>query len=168
MDAFDLVVIGTGTAAQVASARVRKAGRSVAIIDRLPFGGTCALRGCDPKKMLLSGAEVIDAAHRMRSHGVNGEVQIDWKNLVAFRRTFTDPIPEKRERSFEEQGIRAFHGAARFVAPDAVQVDGQVLRGRLAAYRFCAWETEGKLSQAARLPLWLPTKIFLGERRMKA
>src|SRR5258707_5175030 len=149
MDAFDLVVIGTGTAAQVASARVRKAGRSVAIIDRLPFGGTCALRGCDPKKMLLSGAEVIDAAHRMRSHGVNGEVQIDWKNLVAFRRTFTDPIPEKRERSFEEQGIRAFHGAARFVAPDAVQVDGQVLRGRLAAYRFCAWETEGKLSQAA-------------------
>src|SRR5216684_454088 len=130
MDAFDLVVIGTGTAAQVASARVRKAGRSVAIIDRLPFGGTCALRGCDPKKMLLSGAEVIDAAHRMRSHGVTGEVQIDWKNLVAFRRTFTDPIPEKRERSFEEQGIRAFHGAARFVAPDAVQVDGQVLRGR--------------------------------------
>ena len=130
MDTFDLVIIGTGTAAQVASARLRKAGRSVAIIDRLPFGGTCALRGCDPKKMLLSGAEVIDAAHRMRPHGVTGEVQIDWKNLVAFRRTFTDPIPEKRERSFEEQGIRAFHGTARFVAPDAVQVDGQVLRGR--------------------------------------
>ncbi len=130
MDAFDLVVIGTGTAAQVASARVRKAGRSVAVIDRLPFGGTCALRGCDPKKMLLSGAEVIDAAHRMRPHGVIGEVKIDWKELIAFKRTFTDPVPQKRERSFEEQGIRAFHGPARFVAPDAVQVDGQVLSGR--------------------------------------
>jgi glutathione reductase (NADPH) len=130
MDAFDLVVIGTGTAAQVASTRVRRAGRSVAIIDRLPFGGTCALRGCDPKKMLLSGAEVIDAAHRMRPHGIFGEVKIDWKELIAFKRTFTDPVPEKRARSFEEQGIRAFHGAARFVAPDAVEVDGQVLRGR--------------------------------------
>jgi glutathione reductase (NADPH) len=130
MDAFDLVVIGTGTAAQVASARVRKAGRSVAIIDRLPFGGTCALRGCDPKKMLLSGAEVIDAAHRMQAHGVTGQVQIEWKDLIAFKRTFTNPIPKKRELSFEEQGIRTFHGAARFVAPDAVEVDGQELRGR--------------------------------------
>src|SRR5260370_9277159 len=129
MDAFDLVVIGTGSAAQVASARLHKAVRSVAVIDRLPFGGTCALRGCDPKKMLLSGAEVIDAAHRMRPHGVTGQVQIDWKELIAFKRTFTDPVPKKRERSFEEQGIRAFHGAARFVAPDAREVDGQVLIG---------------------------------------
>ena len=130
MDNFDLVVIGTGTAAQVASARLRKVGRSVAVIDSLPFGGTCALRGCDPKKMLLSGAELIDAAQRMRLHGVTGQVQMDWKELVAFKRTFTDPVPLKRQRSFEEQGIRTFHGAARFVAPDAIQVNGQNLRGR--------------------------------------
>ena len=57
MDAYDLIVIGTGTAAQVAASRIRKAGRSVAVIDHRPFGGTCALRGCDPKKMLVSGAE---------------------------------------------------------------------------------------------------------------
>jgi glutathione reductase (NADPH) len=59
---YDLVIIGSGTAAQVASARVRAAGWEVAVIDHLPFGGTCALRGCDPKKMLISGAEAIDAA----------------------------------------------------------------------------------------------------------
>ena len=46
--------------------RVRRAGRSVAVIDEKPFGGTCALRGCDPKKMLVAGAEVIDAERRMR------------------------------------------------------------------------------------------------------
>ena len=57
--AYDLVVIGSGTAAQVASFRVRAAGWSVAVIDHRPFGGTCALRGCDPKKMLISGAEAI-------------------------------------------------------------------------------------------------------------
>ena len=45
---YDLVIIGSGTAAQVASGRVRGAGWSVAVIDHLPFGGTCALRGCDP------------------------------------------------------------------------------------------------------------------------
>ena len=62
---YDLVIIGSGTAAQVASARVRAAGWEIAVIDHLPFGGTCALRGCDPKKMLISGAEAIDAASRM-------------------------------------------------------------------------------------------------------
>jgi glutathione reductase (NADPH) len=66
---YDLVVIGTGTAAQVVSSRVRAAGWSVAVIDHLPFGGTCALRGCDPKEMLISGAEAIDWAQRMRGGG---------------------------------------------------------------------------------------------------
>src|SRR5581483_1050872 len=97
MASYDLIVIGTGTAAQVAASRVRKAGRSVAVIDHRPFGGTCALRGCDPKKMLVSGAEVVDLARRMRNHGVPGDAHIDWNELVAFKRSFTDPVPKKRE-----------------------------------------------------------------------
>ena len=47
---FDLIVIGTGTAARTAAMRVSEAGWTVAVIDEKPFGGTCALRGCDPKK----------------------------------------------------------------------------------------------------------------------
>src|SRR5216684_2197347 len=39
---YDLLIIGSGTAAQTASGRVRAAGWSVAVIDHLPFGGTCA------------------------------------------------------------------------------------------------------------------------------
>src|SRR5712691_1354157 len=118
VDTYDLIVIGTGTAAQTASGRVRKAGRSVAVIDHRPFGGTCALRGCDPKKMLVSGAEAIDWARRMRGRGVTGELKIDWKDLIAFKRTFTDPVPEKREQSLAEHGIDAFHGMARFTGRD--------------------------------------------------
>src|SRR5258708_6023292 len=109
MDAYDLIVIGTGSAGQVAAGRVRKAGRTVAVIDHRPFGGTCALRGCDPKKMLVSGAEAIDMARRMHGRGVAGELHIDWKELIAFKRTFTDPVPSRREESFAEQGIDAFH-----------------------------------------------------------
>ena len=48
---FDLVVIGTGTAASVAASQCSSAGWKVAVIDSLPFGGTCALRGCEPKSL---------------------------------------------------------------------------------------------------------------------
>src|SRR6266478_9357861 len=127
---YDLVVLGTGTAAQVASSRVRASGWSVAVIDHLPFGGTCALRGCDPKKMLISGAEAVDMARRMRGRGVAGELGISWPDLIAFKRTFTDPVPEKQEQRFAERGIEAFHGMARFTARDRIEVDGQTLHAR--------------------------------------
>ena len=130
MDSYDLIVIGTGTAAQVVSSRVRRAGRSVAVIDHRAFGGTCALRGCDPKKMLISGAEAVDWARRMHRRGVVGELRIDWKELIAFKRTFTDPVPKKREESFAKQGIDAFHGMARFGSPDTDIVEGRALKGR--------------------------------------
>ena len=87
---YDLVVIGTGTAAQVASSRVRAAGWSVAVIDHVPFGGTCALRGCDPKKILIGGAEAVDLPRRMHGQGITGDVKINWRDLIAFKRTFTE------------------------------------------------------------------------------
>lgn len=127
MKHYDLVTIGTGTASQVASTRVRASGRSVAVIDHRPFGGTCALRGCDPKKMLRSAAEVVDFARRMRGRGIDGESHIDWAALMAFKRSFTAPIPKGLERNFSERGIDAFKGAARFVARDAVEVAGTEL-----------------------------------------
>ncbi len=127
---YDLIVIGSGTAAQVAIARVRKRGWRVAVIDHRPFGGTCALRGCDPKKLLVSGEEAIDAARRMKSHGVDGDVRIDWPTLMAFKRSFTDPIPDKQARHYSDLGVDAHQGLARFVAPDRIEVDGRELVGR--------------------------------------
>src|SRR5258706_12139699 len=127
---YDLVIIGTGTAAMVAAMQVRAAGWSVAIIDFRAFGGTCALRGCDPKKMLVSGAEVIDFASRMRGHGVAGKVDIEWPDLMAFKRSFTDPIPAKHERMYIEKGIDPFHGHARFIDRNTMKDDDEVLEGR--------------------------------------
>src|SRR5258707_5965381 len=127
---YDLAIIGSGTAAQVASGRVHSAGWSVAVIDHLPFGGTCALRGCDPKKMLISGAEAIDAARRMRGNGVTGELRISWPELVAFKRTFTDPVPQKHEAHYAARGIDVLHGLARFTGSDAVSAVGRELKAR--------------------------------------
>jgi glutathione reductase (NADPH) len=64
--------------------------------------------------MLVSCTEVVDAARRMRLNGVAGELYIDWPDLIAFKRTFTDPVPKNRERTYAEKGIDAFTGKARF------------------------------------------------------
>ncbi len=64
MREFDLIVIGTRTAAAAVVRQCAEAGWSAAIIDNRPYGGTCALRGCDPKKMIRRGPEIIDAARR--------------------------------------------------------------------------------------------------------
>jgi len=129
-DTYDLVVIGSGAAAQSASALIREAGWTVAVIDHRPLGGTCQLRGCDPKKMLVAGEEAIDAARRMRAHGVKGELAIDWSALMAFKRSFTDPVPAKQQKSYDEQGIDTFHDVARFTAPDRLTIGGRELTAR--------------------------------------
>lgn len=63
---FDLIAIGTGSAASAVAYKCRAAGWNVAVIDSRPFGGTCALRGCDPKKVLVGAAELMDWNQRMK------------------------------------------------------------------------------------------------------
>lgn len=128
---FDLVVIGTGSVGGTVAHRLKSKGWAVAIVDKRPFGGTCALRGCDPKKVLVGAAESVDWAQRMQGRGIaGGEVLIDWPALMQFKRTFTGSVPERREKSYQRAGIAAFHGTATFIDPHAIQVDKDVLTGR--------------------------------------
>jgi len=127
---YDLIVVGSGAAASGVASRVRHAGRSVAIVDCRPFGGTCALRGCDPKKVLVSGAEAVRSARRLAGHGVRGEPSVDWADLISFKRTFTDPVPAQRAREYREAGIDAFHGVARFKGPSELAVEDTALEAR--------------------------------------
>src|SRR6202795_4678595 len=128
---FDLIAIGTGSAASGVTSRCREAGWNVAIVDSRPFGGTCALRGCDPKKVLVGAAEAVDWARRMKGKGIQAaKLQIDWPELMRFKRSFTEPVPRRREDGFAEAGIAAFHGRARFAGPTTVQVGEETLEGR--------------------------------------
>ena len=87
---FDLIAIGTGAAASAAAYKCRKAGWQVAVVDSRPFGGTCQLRGCDPKKVLVGAGALIDAMRRMRGKGIKSDgAHIDWSELMCFKRTFT-------------------------------------------------------------------------------
>ena len=102
----------------------------VAIVESREPGGTCALRGCDPKKVLVGAAEVVDAFNRLRGKGPDGSAHIDWPALMAFKRTFTRPVPEKKVRELESAGIELVRGVARFVDRTAIEVAGRRLDAR--------------------------------------
>ncbi len=127
----DVLVIGTGSAAQTVAYACREADRSVAVFDSRPFGGTCQLRGCDPKKVLVGVSELVDWSLRMQGKGVSAPgLAISWPELIRFKRTFTDRAPEQNEQSFEQAGIITRHGRAHFVDRTSVQVDGDTFVGR--------------------------------------
>lgn len=138
-ESFDLVVIGTGSAGTSAATRCREAGWKVAIIDSRAFGGTCALRGCDPKKVLVGAAEVIDRERRMLNKGIADASRMEWPALIRFKRTFTDPFPKSREDALRSAGIETFHGRARFLGPGSVQVNGDVLEAKHVVIATGAW-----------------------------
>jgi glutathione reductase (NADPH) len=122
-ETFDLVVIGSGAAAQAVASRCRAAGWTVAMVDKRPFGGTCALRGCDPKKVLVSAAAAVDAARLLSGKGVRADsLAIDWTELIRFKRTFTDPYPEQLKASLARAGIVTFQNTARFAGPARLAV----------------------------------------------
>ena len=67
----------------------------------------------------------------MKGKGIQAaKLQIDWPELMRFKRSFTDPVPKRREDEFAKAGIAAFHGRARFTGPTTVRVGEETLVGR--------------------------------------
>ena len=127
---YDLVIVGTGVTSAVAS-RCREAGWTVAVVDWRPFGGTCALRGCVPKKILVSAAEAVHAARDLADTGVPArELTISWASLMRFKRSLVDPTTDRTEQSWARIGVEQFHGRARFVGPTTLAVGADRLTGR--------------------------------------
>src|ERR1700688_1832472 len=82
---FDTIVIGAGQAGPSLAARLTAAGRSVAMIERKLFGGTCVNTGCTPTKTMVASAYVAYQARRASCYGVtlNGPVTVDLKAVKA-------------------------------------------------------------------------------------
>src|SRR6201984_3253332 len=128
---FDVVVIGTGDAASAVASGCRSAGWQVAVIDSRPFGGTCALRGCDPKKVLVGAAEAVDQVNRLRGKGIRADaLRVEWSELIRFKRGMIEAVPAAQKDGFARAGIETFHGRARFAGPKAITVGDHVLEGR--------------------------------------
>ncbi len=122
---YDLIVIGAGMAGVEAANKCAAAGWRTAIVDELPYGGTCALRGCDPKKILRRGAEIVDSARLMQGKGIDNDgLSINWADLMKHKRGFTDPVPQNMERSLSRNGVETLHGTATFTDSNTIYIDG--------------------------------------------
>ncbi|QDU37499.1 Glutathione amide reductase [Maioricimonas rarisocia] len=128
---YDVLLLGSGPAASRIAEAGSEAGRSVAVVDARPIGGTCALRGCNPKKVLVRAAELRDWIRRSDGELIAGDqAAINWKQLIDFKRQFTDPVTPGKKKKYAEQGIATFESPARFVGPRAVDVAGETLEAK--------------------------------------
>lgn len=125
---YDVFVIGSGMAGMTIANRCASKGLSIGITDELPYGGTCALRGCDPKKVIIGATEVRDFAKRLKGKGIDEVPEINWKDIMAFKQTFVDEMPPKIEKGYEKNGIDTFHTSAKFIDENTLEVGGKTIQ----------------------------------------
>lgn len=128
---FDLLVIGSGPSGGRVAKKCAEAGWKVGLAESRDFGGNCALRGCNPKKVLVRAAELVDWATRSdgRLCQSNG-IRIDWKQLSAFMREFTESVPAKSREKFQSSGIQLFSESPRFIGPDRLKIGNEIVTSK--------------------------------------
>lgn len=128
---FDVIVIGSGTSAYYALDGLnRDSQRQIAVIDERPYGGTCALRGCQPKKFLVSNGEAVAMAAHLSGRGLDGEVTTNWQALQALKNDYLRGRSEAEVTEWQKRGVTTFHGHARMISENQVKVGDEVLGGR--------------------------------------
>jgi len=130
MKHFDAVIIGTGQAGPPLAARFASAGKTVAIIERNKFGGTCVNTGCIPTKTLVASAYAIHLARRGGEYGFDtGDVRVDIKRVKARK----DAASASSSKGVEERlrgtvNCTVIQGHARFQSSNTVVVNDEVLQ----------------------------------------
>src|SRR6202789_1147456 len=127
---FDAIIIGTGQAGPSLAARFAGAGKSVAIIERHKFGGTCVNTGCIPTKTLVASAYAIHVARRGAEYGfATGDMRVDIKKVKARK----DAASARSSKGVEESlrgtnNCTVIQGQARFQSSNTVVVNDEVLQ----------------------------------------
>jgi pyruvate/2-oxoglutarate dehydrogenase complex dihydrolipoamide dehydrogenase (E3) component len=131
MKHFDAIIIGTGQAGPSLAARFSAAGKTVAIIERHKFGGTCVNTGCIPTKTMVASAYAAHVARRGAEYGfsINGDVRVDMQRVKARK----DAVSGRSNKGVEEwlRGLKnctVIQGHARFQSSDTVVVNEEVLQ----------------------------------------
>lgn len=124
----DVLIIGSGPAGGAVARYCSGEGMSVAVADYQPFGGTCPLRGCEPKKFIFDVTNVALRRKHMTERGLRGCLTIDWRKMMGAMDAMREPIPKLVEDFYESHGIEGYHGKAEFLSPDVVMVGNTELR----------------------------------------
>ena len=125
---YDLVIVGAGSGNMLPARDF--AGWRIAVVESDRFGGTCLNRGCIPSKMLVHTADVAQTVRHAGRFGVRGKwTGADWPAIR--ERVFgrIDPLHERAVAHRRAHGVDVFLGEARFVAPKALAVGSDEIRG---------------------------------------
>jgi pyruvate/2-oxoglutarate dehydrogenase complex dihydrolipoamide dehydrogenase (E3) component len=129
--AFDLVVIGGGTAGMTVAKLAARAGQRVALVEADRTGGDCLYTGCVPSKSLLATARVLHQIRQAGDYGVAvGEPALDLARAMDRKEQIIDRIEEADSpAALTRAGVTVIRGAARFIGPRAVIVGERSIRG---------------------------------------
>ena len=131
MDNFDLIVIGAGNAGLAAASVAKEAGWSVLVIESRDAGGTCPIRGCVPKKVLVAAAAALDVIRNAAGHHIEVSApRLNWKALIEREQGFVEGVSESIEASLSRREISYVKGHARFVDRRIVAVGDDRYEGR--------------------------------------
>ncbi|MEI6104683.1 MAG: dihydrolipoyl dehydrogenase [Methanothrix sp.] len=128
MNKFDLIVIGTGAGAHVASQAANE-GMQVALLDQGPAGGTCLNNGCIPSKMLIYPADVIRTIQEAGAVGVHAEInEIDFPAIMSRMHKVVDKAQSNLEEALKaKENLTYFQERAEFIDDYVLQVGGKTI-----------------------------------------
>lgn len=125
MNAFDVVIIGSGPGGYVAAIRCAQLGMKTALIEKYPtLGGTCLNVGCIPSKALLDSSEHFhNAKHNFAAHGIQvSEVKADIHQMVARKAEVVSQTCNGIKFLMDKNKVSVFHGKGSFVSNTQVAV----------------------------------------------
>ena len=123
---YDLFVIGGGSGG-VRAARISAGhGAHVAICEEYRYGGTCVIRGCVPKKLMVYAAHFAEDFEDARSFGWDvGEPRFDWKILIHNKDQEVDRLNRIYIQLLKDAGVSVLEGHARLVDRHTIDIAGE-------------------------------------------
>jgi glutathione reductase (NADPH) len=127
----DLLVIGAGSGGVRASRVAAGFGARVAIVERDRVGGTCVIRGCIPKKLLVYAAQFREDFGDAAGYGWTvGAPEFSWPQLIANKNTEIARLESVYVGMLENAGVAILRGTGRIVDAHAVDVGGRRITAR--------------------------------------
>mgnify|MGYP001812671050 CR=1 FL=1 len=131
MNAYDAVIIGSGTAGQTAAHALKTKGLTVAVVEKSDTpGGTCALAGCQAKKWFYEGMEVVAKSQHLEGKGIFSVPETAWSDFQREKNRFTQAVPGSTLDGFKKAGIDVIAGTAHFLDERTLGVDDRAVSAR--------------------------------------
>jgi glutathione reductase (NADPH) len=127
---YDLFTIGAGSGGVAGSRRAASYGAKVAIAENWRVGGTCVLRGCVPKKLLIYGTHFAHEMEDARGYGWSVEGSLDWGKLVAAKNRETDRLEGIYKNLLSGAKVETLLGHARIKDAHTVEVGGRTVTAK--------------------------------------